>query len=104
MKYITVVMLLGVASAILGLKQASIESRRIMPFMMDEIKMRINHYLKRKEAIQSQLGFFVLGLSVTKVLYLFKIGPRLLDPDHGRHLPVQFMIWVDTLSCGLAVF
>ena len=88
MKYITVVLLLGVASAVLGFKQASIESRRIMPFKMDEIKMRINHYLKRKEAIQSQMGFFVLGLSVTKVVYLFKIGPKLLDSDHGRPLPV----------------
>ena len=104
MKYMIVVLLLGLGSAALGFKQASIESKRIMPFQMDEIKLRINHYLKRKEAIGSQIAFFVLGLSATKMLYLYKIGPKLFEADTGRHPPMQLLIWIDTMSCALALF
>ena len=103
-KYIIVVFLLGLGCAGLGFKQASIEGKRIMPFKMDEIKLRINHYLKRKEAISTKIAFFVLGLSVTKIMYIFKIGPKLFDMDTGRHPPMQFLIWVDTLSCAFALF
>ena len=95
--YSFIVSLLGASTLLLGYKQANIENRRLFAFRIDEHALRINHYFKRKEAIFSALGLFVLGVSLVKIVVVFLLISSLRNSEakSDGHWPVEALIWLD---------
>lgn len=62
--------LAGILVFLLGLQQQATEARPILDpsHHIDEIKLRVNHYFKRKETICSGLGRLVLGCGTARLL------------------------------------
>ena len=71
----------GIIVIALSLHQSSIEKRRLFDASLgiDEIKLRINHYFKRKQAILSYLGLSVLTMGLLRsVLALWILTEELV--------------------------
>ena len=77
--YSIIICILGLSTLLLGFKQAGIEEKRLFSFELDEHAFRINHYFKRKEAIFSVFGSFVLALSIAKVVVLTQLVDSLYE-------------------------
>ena len=72
--YATLSILSGILMTCLSLTQYKIESKQLIGSpQIDEIKLRINHYFKMKEAIFSRLGFTVLILSLVRIPFALMV-------------------------------
>ena len=93
--YLCTTVLSGILCLLLGLYTfCSIESKRLLPFPIDEIGLQINHYFKRKQAIYSPLGFLVLLVALIRTvefLFLAKRGFTFNDVQD----PMSFLMGLD---------
>ena len=97
--YLCLLVISGLAVVVLGRKQTQIESKKMFDpsLNIDEIKLRINHFFKRKEALFSTVGKSVLFLGVARSLvstYLFCVSP---------HSKFRLFVFADLLSFSYLV-
>ena len=76
------------------------ESKKILPFEVDEHAMQVNHYFKRKATILSPAARLCLILGVLKALVI--AGDYMTRTEKSYKLPKTLQIWLHFDLIGIA--
>ena len=90
----------------LFIRQLSFESKRVLSFTIDEDKLQIGHYLKRREALFTWQGTLLILLGIVRIIcnlcqYFFMSSSEKalsltgkLDLFFSLNVTITFLVWV----------